>query len=808
MAPEAAVEEEERLLRERREQEEQAATELARRQLQQQQADLSAARFQQLDKLLDKAGLYTQFLTEQMRAMHEEGATAAGGAAGAAAAEAAEDDEAAAAAGSKRKKKSAAVAAAAAAGKRARGAGALAAAAAASAAASAKGGACGSGGGGGKKATKASDNADADDADAAEERRRLRDTEATRQLCPLIKGDLRDYQLKGVRWMISLWQNGLNGILADQMGLGKTVQTVAFLSHLRSKGIPGPFLVIGPLSTLPNWVSEIRRFCPDMDALLYHGSRDERAALRAERLDANLVKAGGKGAGAASSSSSASSVTRQFPVVVTSFEIVMADGRHLARHRWKYVIVDEGHRLKNSGCRLLRELRQIPAENKLLLTGTPLQNNLAELWSLLNFLLPDIFGSLADFESWFDFSGAVAAQGGGGLAAAAGGAGAAARGDNEIVAAEQRDRVVSKLHALLRPFMLRRIKADVEIALPRKLEVLLYAPMAEAQKRLNAQLLAGSFGEEMRQMADLAGGRAPAAATAAKLNNVLMQMRKNCNHPDLITGGLDGSVVFPAPEVLREQCGKLALLERVLSKLRDAKRGHKVLIFSQMTRMLDLLDAYFDAQGEKPLRLDGSVPWQQRQEAIRAFNDPAGESWIFLLSTRAGGLGINLTAADTVIIYDRSVVLRQFPGTPLRREREKKGRRGGGVFPRPLLFLFLSPPPPSARQKKPDAPPPTPTTTPLQNTPNTNAATGTPTKTSRPWTAATASARPGPCSSSASPPPTASRARCCARPRASARWSASSSSAARSRRSSTIPRPTARARRSRAGCRRRSWRAC
>jgi len=238
--------------------------------------------------------------------------------------------------------------------------------------------------------------------------------------------------------------------------------------------------------------------------------------------------------------------------------------------------------------------------------------------------------------------------------AAAAAAAASTAAAAEIVAAEQRDRVVSKLHALLRPFMLRRIKADVEIDLPRKMEVLLYAPMAPAQRRLNAQLLAGSFDRELRAMAEAAGGRAPAAASAAKLNNVLMQMRKNCNHPDLITGGLDGSVAFPPPEQLRAECGKLALLERVLSRLRARDRRHKVLIFSQMTRMLDLLDAYFDAQGERPLRLDGGVPWQQRQEAIRAFNEEGeGGPWIFLLSTRAGGLGINLTAADTVIIYDR-----------------------------------------------------------------------------------------------------------------------------------------------------------
>lgn len=282
---------------------------------------------------------------------------------------------------------------------------------------------------------------------------------------PLIEGELRDYQLKGVcvcveervgarvvgendtplslplhsrwpnlpsspptlifsppppppgiKWLISLYQNGLNGILADQMGLGKTVQTIGFLSHLRSKGIHGPFLIVGPLSTLPNWVAEVQRWAPSIPVVLYHGSKDERAAMRSEQMGPPRAK-----------------TTETFPIVVTSYEIVLADAKFLANYKWKYIVVDEGHRLKNMNCRLLRELRTIPTANKLLLTGTPLQNNLSELWSLLNFLLPDIFGSLADFESWFDFS-AVGQEG----------------GDKEIAAQEQRNRVVTKLHSILK----------------------------------------------------------------------------------------------------------------------------------------------------------------------------------------------------------------------------------------------------------------------------------------------------------------------------------------------------------------------
>lgn len=398
------------------------------------------------------------------------------------------------------------------------------------------------------------------------------------------------------------------------------MQTIGFLSHLREKGVNGPYLVIGPLSTLPNWVAEFQRWCPSFPVCLYHGNRQERATIRAEKFRTTPGVQG---------------VDENFPAIVTSYEIVMADRKFLARHHFKYIVVDEGHRLKNFDCKLLRELKTIPASNKLLLSGTPLQNSLPELWSLLHFLLPDVFSSLEQFQSWFDFSGIVSS---------------APEGADEhakrIADEEHRNKVVSKLHAILRPFLLRRLKSDVENNLPRKKEILLWAEMAPPQVEFNTALVNRTCDELLRKIATDGG----AQSTGVSLNNVLMQLRKNCNHPDLITGGLDGSIHFPSADELVAACGKMRVLERLLLRLRA--KGHKVLIFSQMTRMLDLIAHYCDERGFHCCRIDGSVHWQERRDQIAAFNDVSNDAFVFLLSTRAGGLGLNLTAADTVIIYD------------------------------------------------------------------------------------------------------------------------------------------------------------
>ncbi|CAA3021982.1 ATP-dependent DNA helicase DDM1 isoform X1 [Olea europaea subsp. europaea] len=429
------------------------------------------------------------------------------------------------------------------------------------------------------------------------------------ELVPLLTGGkLKSYQIKGVKWMISLWQNGLNGILADQMGLGKTIQTIAFLAHLKGNGLDGPYMIIAPLSTLSNWMSEIARFAPSLHAIIYHGDKKDRDEIRRKHMPKTIGP--------------------KFPIVITSYEIALSDARRYLRHyNWKYVVVDEGHRLKNSKCKLVKELKQLPIENKLLLTGTPLQNNLAELWSLLNFILPDIFSSHEEFESWFDFSGKC---------------------NNEALKEEleekRRAQVVAKLHAILRPFLLRRMKSDVEQMLPRKKEIIIYATLTAYQKNFQDHLINRTLEDHLRETVDAGRGM------KGKLSNLMIQLRKNCNHPDLLESAFNGSYLYPPVEQIVGQCGKFQLLDRLLAKLFERK--HKVLIFSQWTKILDIMEYYFSEKGFEVCRIDGNVKLSERKRQIEEFNDVNSNYRIFLLSTRAGGLGINLTSADTCILYD------------------------------------------------------------------------------------------------------------------------------------------------------------
>ncbi|OBZ90380.1 Lymphoid-specific helicase [Choanephora cucurbitarum] len=484
---------------------------------------------------------------------------------------------------------------------------------------------------------------------------------------------LRDYQLAGVEWLISLWENGLNGILADEMGLGKTLQTIGFIAHLKSMQVSGPYLIVTPLSTLANWVNEFKRFAPSINVLLYHGSKEERHHLINRKMQKKKE------------------TSYEFPIIITSYEIVMNDRKHLQKYNWKYIVVDEGHRLKNMNCRLIRELKTYSSANRLLLTGTPLQNNLSELWSLLNFLLPDIFDDLDMFQSWFDFSDINDKS-----------------GQDRIIKEEEEDKIVSSLHTILRPFLLRRLKTDVEYALPKKKEYLLYAPLTQPQKNLYDAIIKRDLRDylikrktvkdktEQPEEAEIeednrrskkkevsykeksdrqffkdlekepeepkvdedALARTQELAQAVKqvnglhLQNLVMQLRKVCNHPFLFDWPIDPATNTPIlSHELAAQSGKVLLLDRLLTGLFD--RGHKVLVFSQMTKMLDILEDWATHLKGWPIcRLDGSVSQEDRRRQIEEFSDPRSEIKLFLLSTRAGGLGINLTAADTVIIFD------------------------------------------------------------------------------------------------------------------------------------------------------------
>jgi hypothetical protein len=214
----------------------------------------------------------------------------------------------------------------------------------------------------------------------------------THQPRMLVGGTLKPYQLKGLEWLVSLYNNRMNGILADEMGLGKTIQTISLLAHLaEAKGDRGPHLVIVPLSTLANWTLELRKWAPELETVVYKGPPQARREL--QRRVARGAAPGG------------------FNVLLTTYEYVIRDKAPLSKHRWSYIIVDEGHRMKNHECKFVLTLaRHYSSAHRLLLTGTPLQNSLAELWSLLNFLLPTVFNSAENFENWFNapFAGGVA----------------------------------------------------------------------------------------------------------------------------------------------------------------------------------------------------------------------------------------------------------------------------------------------------------------------------------------------------------------------------------------------------------------
>ncbi|KAF9606417.1 hypothetical protein IFM89_025106 [Coptis chinensis] len=418
--------------------------------------------------------------------------------------------------------------------------------------------------------------------------------EVTEQPSMLQGGELRPYQLEGLQWMLSLFNNHLNGILADEMGLGKTIQTIALIAYLmEKKNVLGPYLIVAPKAVLPNWVNEFSAWAPSIHYVLYDGRLEQRKAMREEYP-----------------------VQERFNVMITHYDMIMRDKIYLKKFHWHYMIVDEGHRLKNHECGLAQTIfSSYRIRRRLLLTGTPIQNSLQELWSLLNFLLPSIFNSVENFEEWFN-------------------APFADRGDVSLTDEEQL-LVIRRLHQVIRPFILRRKKDEVEKFLPGKKQVILKCDLSAWQKVYYHQVT-----EEGRVGMDSKSGK------SRGLQNLTMQLRKCCNHPYLFLRDYN---IWQKEEVVRAS-GKFELLDRLLPKLRRA--GHRVLLFSQMTRLMDILEVYLQLNDYKFLRLDGSTKTEERGMLVKQFNAPDSPFFMFCLSTRAGGLGLNLQTADTVIIFD------------------------------------------------------------------------------------------------------------------------------------------------------------
>ncbi|KAJ6619823.1 hypothetical protein lerEdw1_014913 [Lerista edwardsae] len=404
--------------------------------------------------------------------------------------------------------------------------------------------------------------------------------------------ELRDYQLEGLNWLAHSWCKNNSVILADEMGLGKTIQTISFLSCLfHQHQLYGPFLIVVPLSTLTSWQREFEIWAPEINVVVYIGDQMSRNAIREyEWVHAQTKRL-------------------KFNVLITTYEILLKDKAVLGSISWAFLGVDEAHRLKNDDSLLYKTLTDFKSNHRLLITGTPLQNSLKELWSLLHFIMPE------KFESWEDF---------------------------EDDHGKGRENGYQSLHKVLEPFLLRRVKKDVEKSLPAKVEQILRVEMSALQKQYYKWILTRNY---------KALSKGTRGSTSGFLN-IVMELKKCCNHCYLIKPPEENERENSQELLLSliRSSGKLILLDKLLSRLRE--RGNRVLIFSQMVRMLDILAEYLAIKHYPFQRLDGSIKGEIRKQALDHFNADSSEDFCFLLSTRAGGLGINLASADTVVIFD------------------------------------------------------------------------------------------------------------------------------------------------------------
>ena len=408
-------------------------------------------------------------------------------------------------------------------------------------------------------------------------------------------GKLREFQMTGLNFLAYNWCKGKNVILADEMGLGKTVQTIAFMNWLRhERQQQGPFLVVVPLSTVPAWAETFDNWTPDLNYVIYNGKAESRRIIRErELLDGSAKKT-------------------KFHVLLTTYEFILKDDDFpLSQIKWQFLAVDEAHRLKNRESQLYTKLRDYKVPSRLLITGTPMQNTLGELSALMDFLMPGVI----NVE------------------------------ENMDLQSEEAGRKITELSNKLQPYIMRRTKNKVESDLPPKSEKIIRVELSDVQLEYYKNILTRNY------QALNAGSTGPKQS----LLNIVMELKKASNHPFLfpnVEERLVGETEHREDllRVLITSSGKMMLLDRLLTKLR--KDGHRVLIFSQMVKMLDILSQYMQLRGYQYQRLDGTIASGPRRMAIDHFNAADSKDCCFLLSTRAGGLGINLMTADTVILFD------------------------------------------------------------------------------------------------------------------------------------------------------------
>ncbi|KAI9839979.1 MAG: hypothetical protein M1819_000171 [Sarea resinae] len=413
---------------------------------------------------------------------------------------------------------------------------------------------------------------------------------------PYIKhGELREFQINGLNRLAARWTRGKNVILADEMGLGKTVQTVSFINWLRhDRQQEGPFIVVVPLSTMPSWAETFDLWTPDINYVVYNGNEAARKVIREYELlvDGNPRRP-------------------KFNVLLTTYEYILVDAAFLSQIKWQFMAVDEAHRLKNRESQLYSKLLEFKAPSRLLITGTPMQNTLGELSALMDFLMP----------------GTVTIE------------------DNMDLQSDAAGQKIAELTEAIKPYIIRRTKNMVETDLPPKSEKIIRVELSDVQLEYYKNILTRNY-EALNQ-----GAKGPKQS----LLNIVMELKKASNHPFMFPNAEERILAGSQRredllKALITSSGKMMLLDQLLTKLK--KDNHRVLIFSQMVTMLDILGEYLHLRGHQFQRLDGTIPAGPRRMAIDHFNAPDSNDFCFLLSTRAGGLGINLMTADTVILFD------------------------------------------------------------------------------------------------------------------------------------------------------------